>query len=242
MEHKENFESLGFVIKKEKLANLASDYKFSELILEELDPYPGFYDHFHIPMNEKEQRPRSIFALLKSMSLEDMDDFIRITMKIKKDFPFRFDAVIAKLELQNNQYPCIRIYMDNYTALSDLILLYSKNGIGFLPNKVVKPHNSLINVRKYFSLKAIGQNIYKDEDLADTYYFPVEKYLPWPKFESVTIAIRNNWDHKVYDAAQAGIYCKTGIAELVRIYDRKATVEHLAYLKDRYNIEAARSI
>ena len=241
MEHKENFESLGFVIKKEKLTNLASDYKFSELILEDLDPFPGFYDHFHIPMNEKEQKPRSIFALLKSMSLEDMDDFIRITMKIKKDFPFKFDAVIGKLELQNNQVPCIRIYMDNYTALPELIGLYSKNGITFLASKTIKPYSSLINVRKYFSLKSIAPGIYKDVDMADTFYFSIDKYLTWPKFEAITIAIRNNWDHKVYDAAQAGIYCKSGVVELVRIYDRKATIENLTYLKERYNIEIARS-
>ena len=240
MEHKDYIESLGFVLKKEKLTNLASDFKFNELILEDLDPFPGFYDHFHIPMNETEQKPRSIFAMLKTMSLENMDDFIRITMKIKMEIPVKFDAVIGQLELQNAQAPCIRIYMDDYTALPELISLYSSHGIAFLPYKAVKPYNSLINVRKYFSIHAIAPFIYKDADMADTYYFPVDKYLEWPKFEALSIAIRNNWDHKVYDAAQAGIYCKAGVIELVRIYDRQATVEHLTYLRERYNLEIAR--
>ncbi|HPG33658.1 MAG TPA: hypothetical protein PLM34_07375, partial [Lentimicrobium sp.] len=110
MEHKDYIESLGFVLKKEKLTNLASDYKFNELILEDLDPFPGFYDHFHIPMSETEQKPRSIFAILKTMSLDNMDDFIRKTMKIKMEIPVKFDAVIGQLELQNTQVPCIRIY------------------------------------------------------------------------------------------------------------------------------------
>jgi len=240
MEKKDYFESLGFVIKKEKLTNLASDYKFSELILEDLDPFPGFYDHYHIPMNEKEQKPRSIFAMLKSMSLEDMDDFIRITVNIKKSFLHKFDAVIGKLELQNNKVPCIRIYMDNYSALPELIGLYSSAGITFLANKTVKPYSSLINVRKYFTLKVVAPDLYKDVDLADTYYFPVNKHLTFPQFEEMSIAIRNNWDHKIYDAAQAGIYRKAGVIELVRIYDRKATIESLNYLKERYDVEIGR--
>ncbi|MFH1119097.1 MAG: hypothetical protein V1775_04685 [Bacteroidota bacterium] len=242
MENKKHIESLGFVIKKEKLSNLASDYKFSELLLEDLDPFPGFYDHFHIPMNEQEQKPRSIFAIVKSMSLDDMDDFIRITMKIKDRFPHKFDAVMGRLELQNNQVACIRINMDNYTVLPDLVSLYSKYGIVFLANKVVKPYVSLINVRKYLSIRAIAPNIYQDEDMPDTYYFPVDKFLSWNKFEAITISIRNNFDHKVYDAAQAGIYCKKGVVELVRIYDRKATIEHLTYLQDKYEIEVARAL
>jgi hypothetical protein len=242
MENKKNIESLGFIIKKEKLTNLASDFKFSELLLEDLDPFPGFYDHFHIPMNEQEQKPRSIFAIVKSMSMEDMDDFIRITMKIKNSFPHWFDAVMGRLELQNNMVSCIRIYMENYAVLPELIASYSNHGIVFLANKVVKPYNSLINVRKYFSLEAIAPDIYKDLDMPDTFYFPVNKFLGWNKFETLTISIRNNYDHKVYDAAQAGIYQKKGVVEMIRIYDRKASIEHLTYLKDKYDIEIARSI
>lgn len=241
MENRKHIESLGFVIKKEKLTNLASDHKFNELLLEDLDPFPGFYDHYHIPMSETEQKPRSIFAIVRSMSFEDMDDFIRITRSIKKAFNHRFDAVMGRLELQNSQVSCIRIYMDDYSVLPELIGLFNKYGIAFLSNKVVKPYSSLINVRKYFVLEAIAPGIYRDEDLPDTYYFPVNKYLPWNKFEAATISIRNNWDHKVYDAAQAGIYTKAGVVELVRIYDRKATVEHLTYLQEKYNVEVNRT-
>ncbi len=242
MENRKHIESLGFVIKKEKLSNLASDFRFNELLLEDLDPFPGFYDHFHIPMSETEQKPRSIFAIIKSMSFEDMDDFIRITRTIKKEFKHRFDAVMGRLELQNSLVSCIRIYMEDYSVLPELIGLYAKQGIVFHANKTVKPFSSLINVRKYFVLDEVAPEIYQDEDLADTYYFSVDRYLPWNKFETVTVTIRNNWDHKVYDAAQAGIYTKNGVVELVRIYDRNATMEHLQYLKEKYRIEANRCL
>lgn len=242
MENKKHIDSLGFVIKKEKLTSLVSDHKFNELLLEDLDPFPGFYDHFHIPMNEQEQKPRSIFAVVRSMSFEDMDDFIRITMKIKKSFPHWFDAVMGRLELQNSMVSCIRIYMEDYGHLHELIASYSRQGIVFLPGKVVKPYNSLINVRKYFCLESVAPGIFKDLDMPDTYYFPVNKFLEWNRFEAMTISIRNNYDHKLFDAAQAGIYQKSGVVEMIRIYDRKATIEHLSYLKDKYEIEIARAL
>jgi hypothetical protein len=240
MENLNRIESLGFVVKKEKIATLESDYKFSELILEDLDPFPGFYDHFHIPMNEEEQKPRSIFAVIKNRGLDDMDDFIRTTVRIKKDTGLNFDAVMGWLELQNATTGCIRINMDDYSALPQIIEHYSKNGIEFLASRTVKPYISLISIRKYMILDKIADGIYKDTDMADTYYLVVDKYLPWDQFERTSISIRNNWEHKVYDAAQAGVYCKKGVFELVRIFDRKASIDRLRYLKDKYNIEVSR--
>ncbi|MFA6950596.1 MAG: hypothetical protein WCQ70_07920 [Lentimicrobiaceae bacterium] len=235
-------ESFGFIIKKETLSLFASEYKFSELILEELDPLAGFYDHFHIPLKEEEKKPRSIFALTKEISFEQMDDFIRMNATIKKDFKAHFNAVMGRLDLQNALVTCIRIYMDDYAALPPLIEEYKLRGIHFLPARSVKEYSSLINIRKYMVIKQIHPSIYKDSQLKDTYYFTVKEYVTWPIFESITSSIRINSEHKVYDAAQAGIYNQDGIVEMVRIYDPKATVEHLLYLKEKYELEIARSL
>ncbi|MBW6492282.1 MAG: hypothetical protein K0B15_13940 [Lentimicrobium sp.] len=241
MENNKRIESLGFVIKKEKVATIESDYKFHELILEDLDPYPGFYDHYHIPMNEKEQKPRSIFAVIKNNSLDEMDNFIRATVNIKNETGLKFDAVMGLLELQNTTTACIRINMDKYEPLPEIISQYSKSGFTFLANRSIKPYISLISVRKYMIIEEISDRIYRDTEMADIYYIKVDKYLPWEQFEKVSISIRNNWDHKVYDAAQAGVYCKKGVVELVRIYDRETNLERLKYLQDKYEIEIARN-
>lgn len=241
MENK-NIESLGFIVKKETLCLLESEFKFQELVLEDLDPFPGFYDHFHIPLNEHEKKPRSIFALIKTMSFEQMDDFIRITSSIKKKFDQKFDAVMGRLTFQNSLETCIRIYMDNYLFLPQLIEFYKNNGIEFLQNRTIKPYSSLINIRKYMILEQIVPSIFRDLELQDTYYFIVENYVEWNKFEAITISIRNNTDHKVFDAAQAGIYNRAGVLELVRIYDPKSTLDHLIYLKQKYDLEISRSL
>ena len=240
MENLKRIESLGFVIKKEKIANLETEHSFSELILEDVDPYPGFYDHYHVPMNEDEQKPRSLFAVIKNNSLDQMDDFIRTTNRIKKQTGLKFDAIMGILELQNHTEGCIRINTEEYEPLPEIIRQYSNHGVDFLANRSIKPYISLISLRKYFIMDEISERIYKDSEMPNTFYIKLDKYLKWEQFEKISIMIRNNWHHKIYDAAQAGIYSREGVVELVRIYDRDTNMEHLKYLKEKYEIEISR--
>ena len=240
MENLKRIESLGFVIKKEKIANLETEHHFSELILEDVDPYPGFYDHYHVPMNENEQKPRSLFAVVKNNSMDQMDDFIRTTCNIKNDTGLEFDAIMGLLELQNHTVGCIRINMDEYEPLPDIIRQYSNHGFEFLANRSIKPYISLISLRKFFIMDEISERIYKDSEMPNTYYIKIGKHLKWEQFEKISIMIRNNWQHKIYDAAQAGVYNREGIIELIRIYDRDTNIELLKYLKEKYDIEISR--
>lgn len=240
MENLNRIKSLGFVIKKEKISNLETDHHFSELILEDVDPYPGFYDHYHVPMNEKEQKPRSLFAVIKNNSLDQMDDFIRTTGNIKKETGLEFDAVMGLLELQNQTMACIRINMEEYEPLPEIIHQYSNRGFEFLANRSIKPYISLISLRKYMTMDKISEDIYKDAEMSNIYYIKVDKYLKWEHFERISIMIRNNWHHKIYDAAQSGIYSREGVVELIRIYDRDTNIELLKYLKEKYDIEISR--
>ncbi len=242
MENPKMIESLGFLVKKETLCLLETEYKFHELILEDLDPYPGFYDLFFIPVNEKEKKPRSIFAITKELSFEQLNDFIRMTRDIKKTFTPRFDAVLARLTLQNEMVSALRIYMDDYSALPQLIEMYGSRGMVFTLSKSIKPYSSQIQIWKYMKLEEIVPNIFKDTELPDTYYFRVKNWVNWNKFESLTHGIRNNNNHKVWDAAQAGYYSPEGIVELVRIYDQKATLKNLEFLKEKYEVEIERSL
>ena len=86
----------------------------------------------------------------------------------------------------------------------------------------------------------ISDRIYKDSEMANSYYIKVDKHLKWDEFEKISHAIRNNWEHKIYDAAQAGIYSRQGVVELIRIYDRATNLDHLKYLKEKYDIEISR--
>lgn len=236
----ENIQSLGYLLKREKLALLASDHSLPELLLESLEPFPGFYEEYFVPTTDRENRPKSVFMVIKSFDVCHEDDFIRMTMHIKRDYLINFDAALSSIMLFNEPTTTIRVHMDDYSQLPQLIQHYKKVGIKFQSAKQVKPFQSLIKIRRYFDLQLMADGIYKDIDKADTYYLEVPFFMTWEEFEKATIAIRNNFDYKTYDAAQAAIYNKPGIVELVRIYDRKADLAKLKSLRQKYLIEVER--
>lgn len=236
----ENLQSLGYLLKKEKLISLDTDQQFSELLLESLEPYPGFYEEYFIPTSASEKKPKSVFIGIKNFDVCHEDDFIRMTMHIKRDHLIKFDAALSSIMLFNEPATSIRIHMDDYSKLSELIKHYKQVGVKFLSSKQVKPYQSLIKIRRYFDLEIMADGIYKDMDKSDTYYLQVPLFMTWDEFEKATISIRNNFDYKTFDAAQAAIYNKPGIVELVRIYDRKTDLAKLQSLQQKYLIEIER--
>lgn len=226
--------SQGYILKKEKLALFAWEKNYSDMILEDLDPFPGFYDHFFIPANDSENKPRSIFIVLKESNMVSEDRVIRVTMGVKEKLDIKFDAALASIELFNKPAQCIRVFMEDYEQLHSLISNYKSEGINFQSKKEVKPYQSLIEVRKYFEMKELSEGIYKDLEQSDTYYLKIPGFVPWDKFEHQTIIIRNNMNHKLYDAAQAAIYDKSGLVDLVRIFDRSGDIEILNLLRLKY--------
>lgn len=236
----ENIQSLGYLLKKEKLVTLAADKPYSELLLESLEPYPGFYEEYFIPTTAREQRPKSVFMVIKNFDVCHEDDFIRMTMHIKRDHHIEFDAALSSIMMFNEPASTIRVNMVNYSQLPELISHYRNVGVKFQSAKQIKPYQSLIKIRRFFDLEALADGVYKDADKPDTYYIEVPGYMSWDNFEKSTIAIRNNFDYKTYDAAQAAIYNKAGIIELVRIYDRKSDISKLQSLRQKYLIEIER--
>jgi hypothetical protein len=235
-----NIQSLGYLLKKEKLASFVSDHVYTELLLESLEPFPGFYEEYFIPTTAREQKPKSVFMLIKNFDVCHEDDFIRMTMHIKRDHQILFDAALSSIMLFNEPATSIRVNMEDYSQLPELISHYKQVGVKFLPAKQVKPYQSLIKIRRFFDLDVMAEGIYKDIDKQDVYYLRVPLFMTWTEFEKATIAIRNNFDYKTYDAAQAAIYNKPGIIELVRIYDRNADLAKLQSLQQKYIIEVER--
>ncbi len=236
----DNIQSLGYLLKKEKLATLASDHPHPELLLESLEPFPGFYEEYFLPTTDREQKPKSVFMVIKNFDVCHEDDFIRMTMHIKRDHNIKFDAALSSIMLFNEPTTSIRVHMEDYSQLPQLISHYKQVGVKFQPGKQVKPFQSLIKIRRFFDLDVMAEGVYKDVDKVDTYYISVPLFMTWDEFEKATIAIRNNFDYKTYDAAQAAIYNKPGIIELVRIYDRKADLSKLQSLQNKYIIEVER--
>ena len=178
--------------------------------------------------------------VIKNFDVCHEDDFIRMTMHIKRDHLIKFDAALSSIVLYNEPATAIRVNMQDYNQLPELINHYKQVDVKFQPLKTVKPYQSLIKIRRFFDLEVMADGVYKDADKEFTYYIRVPLFMTWDEFEKATISIRNNFDYKTYDAAQAAIYDKLGIVELVRIYDRKADLSKLQSLQRKYIIEVER--
>lgn len=239
MEKKALMEGFGFIVKKEKLASLETEHTFHEMILEDIAPFPGFYDHFHVP-NERELKPRSLFFIVKGFDVCSEDQFVRTTTKIKKTFPHKFDAVLGQLELFNKTASCIRVNAENYTILPELLEAYKNEGVAFYKNKHVKPFQSHIKLRKYYNMELVEEGIYKDRDQACMYYLHIPENICWKDFETLTYSIKNNTSFSNFDAAQSSIYRKNGLMDFVRIFHKDINIERLEYLRDTYRKEIAR--
>lgn len=237
MENHSSVSTIGYLLKREELASLATDLKLSELILEDLDQFPGLYDHYFVPGNEKEMLPRSLFFVLREYDVCQEDAFIRKVKRIKAETGIVFDAVLGNVIVYNKVTPCIRVYMDNYNELPALLESLKKNEFKFQSAQHIKPYQSIIKLRKFFNLEQLDQGIYKDRDQKGHWYVEVPRFISWDDFEKVTPVVRNNITFKQYDAAQAAIYKDRGIIELVRIFSLSATVEDCKLIKNKYAAE-----
>lgn len=237
MENLHSVTTLGYILKKEELATLATELKLSELILEDLDQFPGLYDHYFVPGSEKEMLPRSLFLILKEYDVCQEDAFLRKIKQIKAETEIVFDAVLGNVNVYNKTTPCIRIYMDHYNELPALLEELKKRDFKFQSAQHIKPYHSIIKLRKFFNLKQVEPGIYFDVDQKGHWYIEVPKFISWDDFEKVTPIVRNNISFKQYDAAQAAIYRDRGIVELVRIFSLVATAEDCRLIKARYAAE-----
>ncbi|MDP2424558.1 MAG: hypothetical protein U1C46_07115 [Bacteroidales bacterium] len=236
----EKIQSIGTLWKKENLASLESEIVFSELLLEDKDPLPGYYDHFAIPSQEKNMIPNWIFAVLKSFKSCEDDNFIRTTQKIRQSYKHIFSAAGGQLTISNELVPCIRFQINDFKQLPELLKLYAKHGIAFAPNRKVAEYTSLIKISKYFDLEPMAEHIYHDNDLSDMYYIEIPKGMDWNTFEQIARVVKNNCEHKVYDAALASVYNKSGVVDLVRIYDRHTNIDILKDIRDKFIKESER--
>lgn len=238
---KEKIEALGYIVKKETLATLQSAKHLAELVLEDMAPFPGYYDHYNVPMHKLETIPRSVFIIVKSYNGRSEDELIRLIRKIKGLHPeFIFDAVFGQLTLFNEVTHCIRLKLDDLTIIPEIIRFFKNAGVEFTRNREVKEYQSIIRVRKFIEMNKLDEGIYQDMIEKSLYYLVVPNDSSWDDFEIVAKTIRNNYEFKHFDAAQGYIYRKTGLVDLVRIFATEIDLGKLQYLRDKFYSELKR--
>ncbi|MBP6976856.1 MAG: hypothetical protein PHD61_00125 [Bacteroidales bacterium] len=235
-------DTIGIIIKKEKLASYESNVPLQEMILEDLAPFPGYYDSFQVPIPEKELLPNHLFFVARGMDYLNDDEFIRNTTRIRENTGWEFNAVQGQLLLFNKTHPCIRINTSQLGIVPELIEAYKNTGLEFIRWKRIKPYESIIKIRTFYQLDEVHEGIYHHRTRPELHFITIPFMPPWETFEEISLLIRMNSDYKRYDAALAAAYSADGMIDMVRIYDIACTLEQLQDLQLKYHREMKREL
>lgn len=220
-------ETIGSISKVEKLETLNNNILENTLVLEEIEPFPGYHGA-NLPTG---YNPTAVYLVLsKKVSTVRI---MRITQNIRKYLKPGFDSTVARICINNDVFNCIRLRnLDSYAIIPELQKNYLHEGLKFLKKREIHG-DGIIEVKKHFELEKLEDGIYKDLEDPLMYYLQIPDHLNWSVFLEITTSIRHNLDDLSFDAALGAIYMKE-ITEVVRIFARDMGVPDLQKIRQRY--------
>ncbi len=225
--------SVGTIVKCEKLASVENETNSKALILESFQPYPGY----HGTTIPDDLEPESLFAVTKNSYTDEK--IIRAIQRVKKVCSISFDAAPGTIILQNNPANIIRFKGLPYNMVSKVIQHFIDERIEFEKERKIAPYDSIINIRKFFTMNKLSEGIYEDMDVKEFFYVQVSKFPEWDVFEEITRNIKYNIEDLIFDGAQTSVYDANGLVDFVRIYDKNRYIDKLSsirkYYLDAYN-------
>jgi len=220
-------ETMGSIAKVEKLETLDSNILVNTLVLEEVEPFPGYHGA-NLPSG---YNPTAVYLIIKKKHTSIK--MLRITQDISRHFKHEFDGTSANICINNDVYNAIRLRnLENIKILPELQKNYMYEGIKFLKKKNIKG-DGIIELKKHFELEALGEGIYKDLEDPLMFYLRIPKHLSWQIFLEVTTSIKHNLDNLNFDGALGSIYLKD-IIDVVRIFAKDMELDDLSMIRQQY--------
>jgi hypothetical protein len=225
-------ETLGYILKEENLVSIQNNIIPDTLILEAKNPFPGYHGKY---LPEEFKIPEFVYFVTKEKYTSE--HVFRVTRNVQKYFDREINVARSELTIHNTVYPSIRIKgCKDFTRVNELISCYKSEGFRFVKSKPIDA-TGLIKVQKTFSLVEKEKGIYFDKEESKNYYIEVPYYLNFEQFRKITTNIKNNIENSNFDAAQAMIYRKHGVVDLVRIFEINTNLERLKELQYKYENE-----
>jgi hypothetical protein len=225
MSQKILLETIGTIEKKEMLGPVG----YKELVLEAFQPFPGY----HGTTIPDQVKPNSMFAITRSKYTEEK--IIRVIQKIKSDYNFTFDATPGMVTLYNMLNPCLRFKdLKSYDEMPAILKAFEDEGIEFMSNRNIEPFTGIIKVKKYFLVEVLSDYLFKDVEVPQMHYFTIPVQLRFSQFEKITLDLKHNMEDSNFDAALGTIFRKSGLIDIIRIYDDKCTPETIELIRSKY--------
>lgn len=226
-------ESLGVLLKEEKLQTVEHYILENTLVLESIEPFPGYHGE-NMPTGTK---PESLFLMTdKPYSNETV---FRVSQHLCCYQSIPIDATPVEIYIMNSNLSGIRLRgLNNYSLIAEIQGCYMDKEIRFMKMKNVNAPG-LMRITKVFQIDRIDDNIYRDLEDANTYYLAVPYHFSWNLFRKVTLNIKNNLDNSNFDCASGFIYLKD-MMEFVRVYMDNTNTSRLKQLREKYLEEIAK--
>ena len=220
-------ETMGSISKVEKLETLNNNILENTLVLEEIEPFPGYHGA-NLPTD---YYPTYVYLVTKKKL--PMVKILRMTQAIRKYFKHEFDGTAAEIFINNDVFNCIRLRnLENYTLIPELQKSYMSEGLKFMKKRKISGEG-VIELQKYFELEKLDEHIYKDLLDPLMYYVEIPRHLSWKMFFEITTSIRHSIDNLNFDAAIGAIYLKE-IIEVVRIFAKDMSKDDLKIIRNKY--------
>ena len=222
----------GFVCleKQEKLALYIEGGKLNDLVLKDVNPFPGYYSE--TPGVSNINKPKYIFIALKQGEGCYEDTVLRAMFNLKKFVDFDFEANYGRLSVLNKHLPCIRLKLNDLSKVTYLLDKFKAEGIKFEKTFSLKPYESIIKIRKYIIFNEFSEYVYTGAQ-KNHYYLEVPVKLEWNDFVKMILSIRGDGEFSSFDAAQISFYKKNGIKEFIRIYTKSFSKENFKLFRNR---------
>ncbi len=199
------------------------------LVFDSLNPFPGYY-------HETPTSPRPIYIYLVLANQYPLEEIIRATQNIEKEYDWNFDAGKGYMTIGSEFLNVIRVrHLPELDLVIKIQEAYVKQGINFLMNKKLKGKlEAQVKIVKFLNLEKLGDGIYINAEDTTFGYVEIPKYLHQAAFTKVSMDVKYNWDGHEYDAASASFYNEGKLYEVVRIRSDQMNMDYLDKIKKLY--------
>lgn len=226
-------ETPGILIKEETLQTVEHYIAQNTLVLESLEPYPGYLGQ-NMPVKPI---PEALF-FITDVQYPD-EQLLRVSQHLCEQEQLVIDACPVEITLHHISYYGIRVKgLFHYNQIAELQELYTRHNVQFMKKKEINAPG-LMKLFKVFIMEPMAANIYQDVENDAIFYLEIPGYLDWEMFRKLTLRVKNNVENSNFDCATCFIYQKK-IRDFVRIYAPNLTTENLKHIRQKYLEEIAR--
>ncbi|WP_167619531.1 hypothetical protein [Maribellus sediminis] len=199
------------------------------LVFDSLNPFPGYY-------HELPTDADSIYLYMILDSQYPLEEILRATQNIEKQYDWNFDAGKAYITIGTTSLDAIRLrHLPTIDLVEKIQEAYVKQGIKFLMNKKLKGKlEARTKIVKFLNLEELEPGIYLNSDDTTFAYIVISKYLDAEEFIKVSMDVKYNWDGHEFDAASASFYKEGTLYEVVRIRSDKMDANYLKAIQKLY--------